>query len=373
MVSSLKKKLLIAIAVIICITIGGWFLRSFFLPFISEDPFPLLTKHFATGGAFTDRNGRILRIVPDERETISLYIPLASHTSELIDAVLLAEDRGFYEHAGVSPMAIMRAAWQNLTNNRIVSGASTITQQLIRVIKPRPRVLSTKISEALMALRLELKLSKKEILEKYLNSVSLFSNVCGMQAASLLLFNKNPYMLNLAESATLAAAIQAPGRFDPFTKKGNLALTKRRNWVLSEMLKNGKCTKEQYNTAIKQIIPNYRRKLPFNAPHFCDMLLQQKGKPVGMVTTTIDMNLQNKLHEILGAHKSRLFRSGAQQACGMIVDAVNMNILAMDGSFEYGPISNGFNNGCLAKRSGGSILKPFLYALFYNSRHNAGI
>lgn len=365
MVSSLKKKLLIAIAVIICITIGGWFLRSFFLPFISEDPFPLLTKHFATGGAFTDRNGRILRIVPDERETISLYIPLASHTSELIDAVLLAEDRGFYEHAGVSPMAIMRAAWQNLTNNRIVSGASTITQQLIRVIKPRPRVLSTKISEALMALRLELKLSKKEILEKYLNSVSLFSNVCGMQAASLLLFNKNPYMLNLAESATLAAAIQAPGRFDPFTQKGNLALTKRRNWVLSEMLKNGKCTKEQYNTAIKQIIPNYRRKLPFNAPHFCDMLLQQKGKPVGMVTTTIDMNLQNKLHEILGAHKSRLFRSGAQQACGMIVDAVNMNILAMDGSFEYGPISNGFNNGCLAKRSGGSILKPFLYALAF--------
>ncbi|MBQ2594712.1 MAG: hypothetical protein II567_15695, partial [Candidatus Riflebacteria bacterium] len=144
-----------------------------------------------------------------------------------------------------------------------------------------------------------------------------------------------------------------------------MALTKRRNWVLEEMLKNGKCTKEQYETAIKQIIPTYRRKLPFNAPHFCDMLLQQKGKPVGIVPTTIDMNLQNKLHEILSAHKSRLFRSGAKQACGMIVDALNMNILAMDGSFEYGPISNGFNNGCLAKRSGGSILKPFLYALAF--------
>ncbi|MBQ3644622.1 MAG: penicillin-binding protein 1C [Candidatus Riflebacteria bacterium] len=359
------KKILIGLIIFSFVMVVVWLLRSFYLPYVCEDPFPLLEKHFATGGAYTDRNGRILRIVSDEREAISLYIPLASHTQELIDAVLLAEDRGFYDHAGVSPMAIMRAAWQNLTNNRIVSGASTISQQLIRVIKPRPRILSTKISEALMALRLELKLSKKEILERYLNSVSLFSNVCGMQAASLLLFNKNPYMLNLAESATLAAAIQAPGRFDPFTKKGNLALTKRRNWVLAEMLKNGKCSKEQYETAIKQIIPTYRRKLPFNAPHFCDMLLQQKGKPVGLVATTIDMNLQNKLHEILSAHKSRLFRSGAKQACGMIVDASNMNILAMDGSFEYGPISNGFNNGCLAKRSGGSILKPFLYALAF--------
>ena len=207
-VSGCKKKVLIAAAVIICITVAGWFLRGFFLPFICEDPMPLIEKHFTTGGAFTDRNGRFLRIIPDEREAISIYIPLASHTQELIDAVLLAEDRGFYEHAGVSPMAIARAAWQNLTNNRIVSGASTITQQLIRVVKPRPRVLSTKISEALMALRVELKLSKKEILERYLNSVSLFSNVCGMQAASLLLFNKNTYMLIAAITGCLSRALR---------------------------------------------------------------------------------------------------------------------------------------------------------------------
>ena len=364
MAKRLKKLLIVFTAIIIIIAIV-WKLRSFYLPFICEDPIPLLNHHFATGGALTDRNGKILRVVPDEREAISIYIPLASHTQELIDAILLAEDRGFYEHSGVSPLAIMRAAWQNLTNNRIVSGASTISQQLIRVIKPRPRILSTKISEALMALRLEESLSKKEILEKYLNSVSLFSNVCGMHAASLLLFGKSPYMLNLAESATLAAAIQAPGRFDPFSPKGNMALTKRRNWVLEEMLKNNKCSKEEYESAIKQIIPSYRKKLPFNAPHFCDMILQKHKKPVGLITTTIDINLQNKLCEIITAHKARLLRSGATQACGMIVDARNLNILAMSGSMEYGPVSNGFNNGCLAKRSGGSILKPFLYALSF--------
>ncbi len=359
------RKALIAIIIFLCISALFWLLRSFYLPYICEDPIPILNKHFSSGGALTDKNGTILRIVPDEREAISIYIPLASHTQELIDAVLLAEDRGFYNHPGVSPIAILRASWQNLTNQRIVSGASTISQQLIRVIKPRPRIISTKISEALMAFRLEEKLSKNEILEKYLNSVSLFSNVCGMNAASLLLFGKNPYMLNLAESATLAAAIQAPGRFDPFSKKGNQALTKRRNWVLAEMLKNKKCTEEEYQFAIKQTIPTYRKKLPFNAPHFCDMILQKKSKPVGLVSTTLDLNIQNKLYEIISAHKSRLFRSGATQACGMIVDATNMNILAMVGSFEYGPISNGFNNGCLAKRSGGSILKPFLYALSF--------
>ena len=364
MVRRLKKWAIVFLILFVAVAIL-WLLRSFYLPYICEDPIPLLNHHFATGGALTDRNGRILRVIPDEREAISIYIPLASHSQELIEAVLLAEDRGFYDHCGVSPLAIMRAAWQNFTNQRIISGASTISQQLIRVIKPRPRILSTKISEALMALRLEEKLSKKEILEKYLNSVSLFSNVCGMHAASLLLFGKSPYMLNLAESATLAAAIQAPGRFDPFSKKGNLALTKRRNWVLAEMLKNKKCTKTEYESALKQIIPTYRKKLPFNAPHFCDMILQRSKKPVGLVATTIDINLQNKLTEILSAHKARLLRSGATQACGMIVDAKNLNILAMSGSMEYGPINNGFNNGCLAKRSGGSILKPFLYALSF--------
>ena len=135
------KYILIATFAFFCAVTIVWLLRSFYLPLICEDPFPLLKKHFATGGTLTDRNGKILRIVSDEREAISVYTPLASHTQELIDAVLLAEDRGFYSHSGVSPMAIMRAAWQNLTNNRIVSGASTITQQLIRVIKPRPRVL----------------------------------------------------------------------------------------------------------------------------------------------------------------------------------------------------------------------------------------
>ena len=343
----------------------GWLLRGVYLPYICEDPLPLLNKHFATGGAFVDKNGKILRIVADERETLSFYAPLGSHSAELVDAVLLAEDRGFFEHSGVSPASIIRASWQNLVNRRIISGASTITQQLIRVLKPRPRTLSTKVSEALMALRIEQSLSKNEILEKYLNSVSLFSNVCGMHTASLLLFGKSPYMLNLAESATLAAAIQAPGRFDPFTKKGNIALEKRRNWILTEMLRHGKCTKEQYATAIKQRIPNYRRKLPFNAPHFCDFLLAKEGKPVGVTKTTIDINFQNKLWEVLNAHKARLFRSGATQACAMIADARNMKLLAMIGSFEYGPICAGFNNGCLSMRSGGSILKPFLYALAF--------
>ncbi|MBP5470424.1 MAG: hypothetical protein J6Z11_14400, partial [Candidatus Riflebacteria bacterium] len=94
MVRRLKKWAIVFLILFVAVAIL-WSLRSFYLPYICEDPIPLLNHHFATGGALTDRNGRILRVIPDEREAISIYIPLASHSQELIDAVLLAEDRGF--------------------------------------------------------------------------------------------------------------------------------------------------------------------------------------------------------------------------------------------------------------------------------------
>ncbi|EKD82291.1 MAG: hypothetical protein ACD_39C01386G0001, partial [uncultured bacterium] len=181
---------------------------------------------------------------------MSVYTELASHSPDLIAAILAAEDRSFYSHPGFDPTAILRAVWQNLRNQRVVSGASTISQQLIRVIRPRPRTLLSKLQELLMALRLEQSVSKNQILEFYLNAVSMFGNVRGIYLASQVLFGKSPDMLNLGESATLAAAIQAPGRFDPFTTRGNTLLRRRRDWVLQQMLKTGKCDKQQYQNAL---------------------------------------------------------------------------------------------------------------------------
>ena len=358
------KKLLLTFAAMLAAMVLLWLFRGHLLPLVCEDPQHYLAERFGSGGALADRNGRIMRVYSDEQGDLSVYTGLASHSTELIDAVLIAEDRNFYSHPGFDLPAIMRAAWQNLVNRRVVSGASTISQQLMRVIRPpAPRNITSKIEELLMALRLEQNTSKDLILEYYLNAVSMFGNIRGIHLASQLLFGKSPSMLNLAESATLAAAIQAPGRFDPFSARGNAQLRKRRDWVLAQMLKTGKCSEAQYKNAVKAHIPTYRRKLPFHAPHFCDLASSLFGNPVGLQPTTIDLDLQNFLYSTTRSHLPRLFKSGATQLAAMIVDARTLDILAMTGSAEFGPLANGYNNACIARRSGGSVLKPFLYAL----------
>lgn len=363
------RKLSRGLLIFILVGLALWLLRGALLPLLCADPVPLVDRHFASGGAYTDRHGKILRVFNDERGDYSVYTSLASHSTELVAAVLVAEDRGFFSHPGFDLKAILRALWQNVSNRKVISGASTISQQLIRVIRPQRRNLSTKVSELLMALRLELALSKGEILEKYLNSVSMFGNVRGIHMAAAILYGKSPEMLNLAESATLAASIQAPGRLDPFTASGNARLLRRRNWVLAEMFKTGHCSETQYKNAVAAVIPNWRRRKPFNAPHFCNLAAEIAGVPVGVVKTTIDLELQNFLYSTVTAHLPRLMKSGANQIGAMIADAHSLEILAMTGSAQYGPVAAGFNNACTARRSGGSILKPFLYALAFENGH----
>ena len=362
-----RKKWLLALPIAFAGLALMWLCRGSLLPLASEDPQHYLAQQFGSGGALADRNDRLMRVYADNRGDLSVYTELASHSPDLIEAVLVAEDRNFHAHPGFDLPAIMRAAWQNLSNQRVVSGASTISQQLIRVIRPRPRTFSSKIQELLMALRLEQSLSKQQILEYYLNAVSMFGNVRGIYLAAHLLFGKSPDMLNLGESATLAAAIQAPGRYNPFTGTGNAQLRKRRDWVLQQMLKHGKCNQQQYQNAINLSIPSYRRKVPFNAPHFCDLATALFGQPVGRQQTTINLDLQNFLYATTRAHLPRLMKQGAAQVAAIIADARTMEILAMSGSAEFGPLAGGFNNACIARRSGGSVLKPFLYALAFEN------
>jgi penicillin-binding protein 1C len=270
---------------------GTWLLRSFWLPWLVDDPGSLLTKRFSSGGAWLDRQKNPLRLYADDNGDFFCYSPLASHSSNIFNALLTAEDRGFFEHPGFDAVAIGRAFWQNLTNLKVVSGASTISQQLIRILKPRPRTISSKIVELFEALRLEDAYSKNEILEFYVNTVPMFGNVRGFYLASLLLFKKTPDLLSLAESATLAALVQSPGRLSPFNAAGNKRLRKRRDWIIREMLALGFCRADQAQEAISTNIPEYRSQLPFKAPHFCDLLTQSRGKPRGNQITIISQLL----------------------------------------------------------------------------------
>ncbi len=330
-----------------------------------EDPQKHIKSFFASGGLYTDRNGHPLRFVANNEGDFIYPVSLDEQAKTLIDAVLIIEDKNFYKHPGYDIFAMCRAFYQNLANLRVVSGASTITQQLIRITQPKPRKLSTKFYELCSSIILEKQLTKDKILENYLNSVCFFGNIRGTAMASLLLYGKSPNMLNLAESATLAAAIQAPGRYNPFKKAGNLALLKRRNRILKSMLEAGKCSKKKYDAAILEQIPTYGKKKPFNGPHFCDFLKKQFSKPVGIVKTTLDLNLQNKVVSTIKSHMPRLTKSGANQCSVLILDSNTLETLAFVGSAEYGPIAQGYNNGIVALRSGGSVLKPFLYALAF--------
>lgn len=352
----------IALLLAICL-FGIWLTRFFWLPFVAEDPSEMVRKKLASGGALLDRKGKLLRIVPDDNQDLFLYAPVASHSSYLEMALLTAEDRNFHSHSGFDLFAIIRAAWQNIKNFRVISGASTISQQVIRILKPRPRNLRTKLAETFSAMLLEQKYSKNEILELYYNFVPMFGNIRGFNLSSRLLFKKTPDLLNLSQAAALAAMVQSPGRLTPFSSEGNKRLRKRRDWIIREMLAAKQIDLSSAQAAMAENIPDYRAKLPFNAPHFCDLVINNRGNPIGNQYTTIALSIQNPLFSILKSHLPRLARSGARQACAMIVDTSRLEVLAMVGSAEFGPIASGFNNGCIARRSGGSILKPFLYSL----------
>jgi penicillin-binding protein 1C len=360
---SKSRKAAILLAIVIAAFLGFKILYPIFLNNFVTDPQILITNYLKTGGVLLDRHQQPLRLFPNKNGDFVYYIPLASYSKNIINAVLTAEDRNFFKHPGYDISAMLRAAWQNITSGKIVSGASTITQQVIRILWPRPRTFSTKISEILIASRLESQLSKNEILELYLNLVPMFGNTRGISLAARLLFGKAPNLTNISESAVLAALPQSPTYLSPFKRKSNLRLLKRKNWIINEMAKLGYISVKDANLLFKETIPTWQHKKPFRAPHFCNWILKENHEIRGTITTTLDVNIQELLHKSIQANKIRLNKSGATQACGMILDNKNMNILAMVGSIEYGPLSDGYNNGCTAHRSGGSILKPFLYAL----------
>ncbi|RCK77929.1 MAG: Multimodular transpeptidase-transglycosylase [Candidatus Ozemobacter sibiricus] len=315
------------------------------------------------GGALLDRHGAVLRFFPNAAGDYQLWVPLASCPVHLVQAVLAAEDRNFRQHSGFDVAAMARAAWQNLTERRIVSGASTITQQVVRMVRPRPRTWLTKLTELVLAAKLEMQLDKDRLLEAWLNLAPMYGNLRGVGMAARVLFRKGIEQVTVAEAATLAAFPQSPARLHPEAPKGRRLLLARRDWVLGQMVRLGWLSRDEERAARAAPMPMYGRRLPLRAPHFADWVVARDGPPRGEVMTSLDLAVQDRLVEALTAHRDRLARAGARQVAGLVADTATMEVLAMAGSFEYGPVGGGFNNGCLAPRSGGSILKPFLYAL----------
>lgn len=312
------------------------------------------------GNRILDRNGEILRWIPDERGERYIWKSIEEIPEHVQKAFLAAEDRRFFSHPGVDLYALLRAVISNITEGRIVSGASTITQQLVRLHYPRKRSWTEKFWESVRAVKLESVLDKKRILELYLNGVPLGNNLVGVEAASRVYFGKTSAHLTLSEAAVLASLPKAPGTLNPYGKNQNL-LFKRKKLVLQRMLKAGFIKEEGFKTA-KNHAPLFKpRSFPFKAPHFVNMLISD-GKKIRITKTTLDARIQRLVEKILHAHRHRLLIHGGRQTAAIILSNKTSGILSLAGSFSYSSIHLGFNNGASALRSPGSTLKPFVYA-----------
>jgi penicillin-binding protein 1C len=323
---------------------------------------------------FVDREGRLLREVRADDATRARRVPLGEVSADLVHAVLAAEDRRFYSHPGVDALAVARAAWSDTVHARVVSGASTLTMQLARLVRPHRRTLLGKLDEAALALRIEASLPKQTVLEEYLNRAPFGGGIRGVDTASRYWFDKAPAELSLAEAATLAAIPRGPAVY-ALDRHPDRVL-RRRDRILDRMVTAGWATREQAERARREPLAVRAGRGTLGAPHLVQALGQ--GTPglwpvalgdsphaagVQRVETTLDADLQRELElatrELVGGLASRHV-----DAAGLVVlDNASGDVLAYVGSPDFDDPRGGQNDAVRARRQPGSTLKPFVYGL----------
>ncbi len=356
----IKRSLLIAALVGILFTGAFCLERLSRVDAAALDPLP--------GPLVLDRQDRILFLGPAPGGSRAVKLPPGPLPPRVAAAFVAAEDQRFWEHPGIDLVAVARAALSNLRAGRVVSGASTITQQLARLTYPGPRTWSRKAQEMLRSLRIETALGKEDILRRYLDRVPQGNNLTGVETAALAYFGKTAAHLSPSEAAVLASLAKAPGRLNPLGRN-RARLVARRDWVLGRMAALGFLRAPELQTARSEPLilagtGGNRGRFPFHAPHFVNLVLAgEKVGDTGAIRTTLDLTRQRQLEQILLSHAGRLRAGGARQAAAVILDNRGPAVLALAGSLRYGSKDGGFNNGAASWRSPGSALKPFLYGL----------
>lgn len=310
-------------------------------------------------------NGNVMRIYKTSDDGFRIYSSIDEIDPKLIRATLCYEDKYFYYHPGVNPIAIMRALHQNIRAGGIVSGGSTITMQLAKTIKQNPRTLIHKIRESLLAIQLELHLSKKQILEHYFNYIPYGGNLYGVSAATFSYFGKSPLHLNDDEIAYLIALPQSPTKRRPGTKY-TAETTKKRNKILYKMLQCKIISEKEYIQAKSAPIPKKIRQMPFGAPHAADfikLIHTNNDERHSVINSTIDENIQKIATSVANNYKYLLLQNDARQASIVIINNTTREVVALVGSLDYwDKEAEGQVIGFCSYRSPGSTLKPFLYA-----------
>ncbi|MGI9399696.1 MAG: penicillin-binding protein 1C [Rhizobiaceae bacterium] len=307
-----------------------------------------------------DREGKLLRVFANSDGRWRLETDLQNVDLQFIEMLIAYEDKRFYSHLGVDPFALLRAAGQFLVNGRIVSGGSTITMQLARLLEPRSeRSMSAKLRQILRAFQLERRLSKNEILTHYLTLAPFGGNLESVRAASLSWFGREPHPLALEQAALLVALPQSPEARRP-DRFPEAALAARQR-VLKRMVDAGLVINSELSRIAEIRVPGARKTMPALAAHLAESAIDRD--PVAFKhSTTLDRDVQRRL-EIAAAKYARKLDSRVSLAI-LAADALSGEILASVGSPGYLDEKRaGWIDMTLALRSPGSTLKPLIYGL----------
>ncbi len=324
-------------------------------------PAPPLSDSHPRSTIVYDRNGQLLRLSIAADQQYRLWTPIAEVAPEFLEALKLHEDRRFEAHPGVDFVALGRAAWRTLGGSR--QGGSTITMQLARLRGGfDTRTVPGKLRQIAAALWLELRYSKREILEAHVNLLPYGGNVQGVGTASLIYFGKPASRLTLAEALTLVLIPQSPARRAPMPDEP-AALTAAREALLARWIEGHPQDRTAASLARAPLRYRTPAALPFEAPHLVTGLLASSRRGA-VLQASIDLHQQHLIEKRIRQFIDRRQATGVRNAAALLVDTRTLEIRALAGSADFADAAiHGQVNGTTAKRSPGSVLKPFIYAL----------
>ncbi|MFY9089814.1 transglycosylase domain-containing protein [Arcobacter aquimarinus] len=378
-------KYIFGLFIIIGLVVAGWLYNLY--DEIKDDVNTVINYSPKQSTQFFDKDGNLIaNTFKDENRE---YVKYDDIPARVIESLVAIEDTQFFEHYGINPDAISRAMIKNVKAGDYVEGASTLTQQLIKMlVLSREKKLMRKVKEALLAIRLETLLTKEEILERYLNHVYFGHGYYGIKTAAKGYFNKDLYELSLKEMAILVGLPRAPSFYDP-TKNLKISLA-RANQVITRLNTLGWINKEQYESSMKEIPTIYNQTLTKNiAPYAVDYAISQLINDIPdilyggyKIYLTIDLDAQQIAKDALkksydeAVKRDINFRknpeddSFVKELNGALVSIENSTgkILALVGGIDYN--QSVFNRAFQSKRQAGSAIKPFLYQVALNEGYN---
>ena len=329
------------------------------LLFLLLSPFPELRsfKKRAYSVDYVDRNGTLLFVSPLEDGLRREFTPLSQIPDVVRDTFVEAEDRKFYAHAGIDVLSVARALFQNASESRTVSGASTITMQLARIISPSPeRNVRAKLKDSLNALRLEARLPKRRILELYLNNVPFGNNVEGVSSAARFYFGKDVGALSAEEAALLSVVPRRPAKYNPADNPENCAR------AAAELRPGGRPS--GFGALLSAARSARKHPWPFFMPHYIRFVSKDADAKATRVSLSADLDVQlfveGQIRELL----RRGLGSRIENAAAVVIENRTGRVLAWVGSQGFFDEDGGGQiDGVLVRNQVGSSMKPFLYAL----------